>query len=90
MAKIPKRKEIGLQEVIEGIISQLQEKYPQTKILINGETYGEEDIDIDIFAPRDELIEIDRFACEITFKVWEETGHDILPMIAPMECCPIK
>jgi len=90
MAKIPKKKQIGLEEVTEGIIAQLQEKYPHTKILINGETYGEEDIDIDIFAPREELLEIDRFACEITFKIWQETGYDILPMIAPMECCPVK
>lgn len=90
MEKREKKQEISLEEITEKIISQLQKEYPMAKFLINSETYGEEDIDIDIFAFPEDLLKLDRFANEVTYKAWEETGYNILPMIAPIEYCPIK
>jgi len=72
------------------IISEIQEKYPSARCLLNDEVYGDEDLDIDIFIKEERLLELDGFANELTFRYWEQTGYDILPMVAPIECYPIR
>jgi len=83
-------KKDSLESVANYIISQLRKEFPNAEYLINGEVYGDEDLYIDIYVDEKELLALDGLASEITFRSWEETGYDILAMIAPMECYPIK
>ena len=89
MAIVAEKKD-SLENVANYIISQLRKEFPNAEYLINGEAYGDEDLYIDIYADEIELLVLDQLASEITFRIWEETGYDILAMIAPMECYPIK
>ena len=83
-------RELSLEEVAEKIIAKLQEEYPEAEYLINGEVYGEGDLYIDIYIDEKDLLALDRLANEISFRYWEETGYNILPMVAPIECYPIR
>ncbi len=89
MAIVAEKKD-SLENVANYIISQLRKEFPNAEYLINGEVYGDEDLYIDIYVDEAELLALDQLASEITFRIWEETGYDILAMIAPMECYPIK
>jgi len=83
-------REWTLGDVAERIIAELQERFPTAEFLLNDEVYGEEDLYIDVYVDEDELLVLDRFANELTYRYWERTGYDILPMVAPRECYPIK
>ncbi|MBC8228325.1 hypothetical protein H8E77_02105 [bacterium] len=89
MAIVTEKKD-SLESVANYIISQLRKEFPNAEYLINGEVYGDEDLYIDIYVDEAELLVLDQLASEMTFRIWEETGYDILAMIAPMECYPIK
>ncbi|HID86728.1 MAG TPA: hypothetical protein EYP55_05035 [Anaerolineae bacterium] len=78
------------EEVAQKIIAELKEKFPDAEYLINTKVYGEEDLYIDIYIDEKDLLTLDRLANEITFRYWEKTGYNILPMVAPLESCPIK
>lgn len=83
-------KEWTLGDVAEMIIAELRQRFPTAKFLLNDEVYGDEDLYIDTYVDEDELLALDRFASELTYRYWEETGYDILPMVAPRDCYPIK
>lgn len=83
-------KEWTLVDVAERIIADLQERFPTAEFLLNDEVYGDEDLYIDIYVDEDELLVLDRFANELTYRYWENTGYDIMPMVAPRDCYPIK
>ena len=74
----------------ERIITDIQEKFPDAKCLLNDEVYGEEELDIDVYVDEDQVVAVDRFASELTYRYWEQTGYDIFAMVAPRECYPIK
>jgi hypothetical protein len=80
----------ALTEVAERIVEELREKFPEAEYLLNGEVYGEEDVDLEIYAPEAQVAALDREANEVTFRYWEETGYNVLPMVAPKECCPVQ
>jgi len=77
------KKRSTLEEAANMIIAELQEKFSNAEYIINGEVYGEEDLDIDIYVSEDNLLELDRLASKVSFKYWEETGYNIFPMVAP-------
>jgi len=77
-------------DVAEKIIAELRERFPTAEFLLNGEVYGEEDLDIDVYVDEDQVVAVDRFADELTYRYWEQTGYDIFAMVAPRECYPIK
>jgi len=79
-----------LGEIVEEIVSVIQQKYPQARCLLNDEVYGDEDVYVDIYVDEDLMPEVDRFAHELTYRYWQETGYDVLPIVAPKECYPIK
>jgi hypothetical protein len=83
-------KEWTLVDVAERMIADLQERFPTAKFLLNDEVYGDEDLYIDIYVDEDEVLVLDRFANELTYRYWENTGYDIMPMVAPRDCYPIK
>jgi len=83
-------RELALVDVAEIIIAELRQRFPAAKFLLNDEVYGDEDLYIDTYVDEDELLVLDRFASELTYRYWENTGYDIMPMVAPRDCYPIK
>jgi len=81
---------VALGNIAERIIMDIQEQFPDAKCLLNDEVYGEEDLDIDVYVNEDQVVAVDRFADELTYRYWEQTGYDIFAMVAPRECYPIK
>jgi hypothetical protein len=81
---------MALGDVAERIMADIQERFPDAKYLIDDEVYGEEDLDIDVYVDEDQVLAVDRFASELTYRYWEQTGHNIFAMVAPGECYPIK
>ena len=79
-----------LANLVDRIIDRIHEKYPDAFCLMSGDTYGDEDVDIEIYVPEDKVLEVDRFAHETSFELTQDTGLLILPMVAPMESCPVK
>lgn len=73
-----------LEEVAEAILKELQQAFPEAEYRLNGEVYGEEDLDLDILVTEKNILPLDRLANEVTFRYWQETGYNILPMIAPL------
>ena len=83
-------REWTLVDVAERVIAELRGRFPTAEFLLNDEVYGDEDLYIDTYVDEDELLVLDRFASELTYRYWEKTGYDILAMVAPGECYPIK
>lgn len=81
---------LALGDVAERIIADILKRFPGAKYLINNEVYGEEDLDIDVYVNEDQVLAVDRFASELTYRYWEQTGYNIFAMVAPRDCYPIK
>jgi hypothetical protein len=79
-----------LGDVAERIVAELRERFPTAEFLLNDEVYGDEDLDIDVYVDEDQVVAVDRFASELTYRYWEQTGYDIFAMVAPKDCYPIK
>jgi len=75
---------------VTGGITALQPTAPPALRLKRKSVYGDEDLYVDVYVDEDELLVLDRFANELTYRYWEKTGYDILPMVAPRDCYPIK
>lgn len=82
-------KALGLADYVERIIKEVQGKYPETTCLMNGEVYGDHDVNIDIYAPEEKVLEVERYAHEVAFDLTQGTDLLILPSVAPSECCSI-
>lgn len=82
---------VSLGMAAEQMMDELKELFPQAEILIQGETYSDaEDIIVKIFADEDDLLEISDQAHKVSLEYELKTGYFIMPMIIPMEHCPIK
>ena len=80
----------GLTGLVDAIIERITQKYPDAYCLMSDEVYGDEDVDLEIYIPEEKLLEVDKFAHEVTFELTNGTDVFILPMVVPMECCPVK
>ena len=80
----------NLMDYAELIVTRIKERYPDAVCLISDEMYGDEDVDIEIYAPEEKLLEIERFAHEVALRETDGTDWFILPSVAPLESCPVK
>jgi len=80
----------ALEDYAEEIMARIQEKYPQAICLMRDVTYGDEDLGLDIYVPRDEVSAVRRYAHEVAFNANVGTEWLILPSVAPLESCPVR
>ncbi|MBC8461746.1 MAG: hypothetical protein H8D67_27560 [Deltaproteobacteria bacterium] len=80
----------SLKEVIEKIIKELREEFPNVEFLLEGETYNGEDAIIQIYAPENDLNNISDKASELSLYSELETGYFILTMVNSIEAYPIR
>ncbi len=79
-----------MMDYVESIARKIQRRYPQVVCLPSDQVYGDEDVDLDVYAPRDKLLEVERYAHKVALKETEHSGYFILPSVAPLELCPVK
>jgi hypothetical protein len=66
---------------------EFQKRYPQSRFLIDGEGYEDEDLDLNVYVDGDQL-ELERYAVEVSHTVQQATGYFILPFILPISRYP--
>ncbi len=67
---------------VEMFKAEFRKRYPQSRFLIDGEGYQDEDLDLNIYVDGDQL-ELERYAVEVSHTVQQVTGYFILPFILP-------
>ncbi len=80
----------SLKEVMEQIINELREAFPNAEFLLEGETYNDEDAIIRIYAPESDLNNISDKASELSLSSELDTGFFILTMVNSIEAYPIR
>lgn len=71
--------------VAEAFSNMLREKFPQVKVKILPWTFEQEDVAVDIFAPRKIFDDVDRYALELSMRIEDETGFFVLHFVRPLE-----
>ena len=66
---------------------EFQKLYPQSRFLIDGEGYEDEDLDLNVYMDGDHL-ELERYAVEVSHIVQQGTGYFILPFVLPSSTYP--
>jgi len=81
---------VSLGDYVDRIVAQIEEAYPQARCPMRGETYGDEDVGIDVYVPEEQVLEVSRFAHEVALDATLGTEWLILPSVASLEFCPVK
>jgi hypothetical protein len=71
---------ITLSQAVELFKREFGQRYPKSQILIDGEGFDDEDLDLKIYADGDE-IELEQYAVEVSHRVQAATGFFILPFV---------
>ena len=72
--------EISLGQAIEMFKTECGARYPQSRFLIDGEGYEDEDLDLHIYLDGDQL-ELEQYAVEVSHMVQQASGYFILPLV---------
>lgn len=78
---------IPLGQAVELFKAEFCKRYPQSRFLIDGEGYEDEDLDLNVYIDGDQL-ELERYAVEVSHMVQQATGYFILPFILPAATHP--
>jgi hypothetical protein len=73
---------ISLGQAVEMFKTEFCKRYPQSRFLIDGEGYEDEDLDLHIYLDGDQL-ELERYAIEVSHTVQQTSGYFILPLVLP-------
>ena len=73
---------ISLGQAAEIFKTEFCKRYPQSRFLIDGEGYEDEDLDLHIYLDGDQL-ELERYAIEVSHMVQQTSGYFILPFVFP-------
>ncbi|MFQ6118710.1 MAG: hypothetical protein ACE5KE_02355 [Methanosarcinales archaeon] len=69
-----------LDMLVANVVSAIKKKYPSVKIKITP-PYETEDIDLEIYAPRELKREIHKFAVSMTYDIEMNEGYDIVVLV---------
>ncbi|MFQ6056327.1 MAG: hypothetical protein ACE5J9_03785 [Methanosarcinales archaeon] len=73
-----------LDKLVADVVYAIKKKYPNVKIKITP-PYETEDIDIEIYAPKELRSEIFDFATDITYEIEMKEGYDIVTLVFPYD-----
>ena len=73
---------ISLGQAVEIFKMEFCKRYPQSRFLIDGEGYEDEDLVLHIYLDGDQL-ELERYAIEVSHTVQQTSGYFILPFVFP-------
>jgi hypothetical protein len=78
---------ISLGQAVEIFKTEFCKRYPQSRFLVDGEGYEDEDLVLHIYLDGDQL-ELERYAIEVSHAVQQTSGYFILPFVIPASACP--
>jgi len=78
---------ISLGQAVERFKAEFCKRYPQSRFLLDGEGYEDEDLELNIYADSDQL-ELERYAIEVSHTVQQANGYFILPFVLPASGYP--
>ena len=64
------------------VLAPFCKRYPNSRFLIDGEGYEDEDLDLNIYIGGDQF-ELETYAVEVSHMVQQATGYFILPFVLP-------
>lgn len=73
-----------LDKLVADVVSAIKKKYPNVKIKITP-PYETEDIDLEIYAPKELKSEIFDFATDITYNIEMNEGYNIVTLVYPYD-----
>lgn len=73
---------ISLGQAVEMFKREFCTRYPQSRFLIDGEGYEDEDLDLNVYMDGDQF-ELERYAVEVSHAVQQASGYFILPFVLP-------
>ena len=73
---------ISLGQAVTMFKAEFCKQYPQSRFLLDGEGYEDEDLDLNVYVDGDQL-ELERYAIEVSHTIQQATGYFILPFILP-------
>jgi hypothetical protein len=69
----------------ERLMRELKNQFPQIRAKVLPQLFADEDIGVEIYAPKDIWQEVDMRAAELSLQIQLETGIFVLPFVYPME-----
>jgi len=69
---------ISLGQAVELFKVEFRKQYPQSRSLIDGEGYEDEDLDLNVYVDGDQLV-LEQYAVEVSHTVQQVTGYFIPP-----------
>jgi hypothetical protein len=78
---------LSMGQAVQMFKEEFQKRYPQSRFLIDGEGYEDEDLDLNVYMDGDQL-ELERYAVEVSHIVQQDTGYFILPFVLPSSKYP--
>ncbi|MBI3247182.1 MAG: hypothetical protein HYZ50_11825 [Deltaproteobacteria bacterium] len=78
---------VSLAQATELFKVEFHQRYPQSRFLLDGEGYEDEDLDLNVYVDGDQL-ELERYAVEVSLTIQRATGYFILPFILPTAAHP--
>ncbi len=71
---------ISLRQAVELFKAEFRKRYPDSRFLIDGDGYEDEDLDLNVYVAGDQL-ELEQYAVEVSHVVQSATGFFILPFV---------
>ncbi|MFA0757010.1 MAG: hypothetical protein OXFUSZZB_001488 [Candidatus Fervidibacter sp.] len=69
----------------EVLMAQIRSEFPGVVTKVRPQLLADEDIGVEIYAPKDIWQEVDMRAAELSLQIQLETGIFVLPFVYPME-----
>lgn len=79
-----------LDQAIRSFIRDFERAFPDAILLLNGDAYGEADAMIDIYVPRNEMDTASYKSAELAVEYDLKTPYFFVPIILPLDACPVK
>ncbi len=91
MPSTPNLQLLSLEQAVELFKAEFRKRYPQSRFLLDGEGYEDEDLDLNIYVDGTEL-DLEQYAVEVSHTIQQATGYFILPFVFsvaehPTEAC---
>ncbi|MFQ6063652.1 MAG: hypothetical protein ACE5J9_10830 [Methanosarcinales archaeon] len=71
-----------LDKLVADVVSAIKRKYPELEIKITP-PIEDEDVDLEVYAPKEKAREIHKFATKITYDIQLEEGYNIVVLVIP-------
>jgi|GEM_PF-1316898 hypothetical protein len=69
----------------EVLMAQIRSEFPRVVTKVRPQLLADEDIGVEIYAPKDIFEEVDIRAAELSLQIQLETGIFVLPFVYPLE-----